>query len=232
MNKMLLNASLLSMFLLISGCASTPPQQPVPLSQNFYSAKSAKIGVAMSVLPKVDTQFPGAGCLLCLGVASVANQALTQHVQTLTYEDLPQLKTKVGDALRAKGYDVTIINDVIDVASLPKASKEGANIARQDFSSLKAKYNVEKIAMITFSTIGVNRFYASYIPTSDPKATVTGLAYIVDTSTNTYDLYLPISIQKSGGLKWDEPPKFPGLTNAYFQAIEDATDIVTASLVK
>jgi hypothetical protein len=31
-------------------------------------------------------------------------------------------------------------------------------------------------------------------------------------------------VQKATDGDWDEPPKFPGLTNAYFQAVEQFKD--------
>jgi hypothetical protein len=35
---------------------------------------------------------------------------------------------------------------------------------------------------------------------------------------------LPLNMTKSADDKWDEPAKYPGLTNAYFQAIELGQD--------
>jgi hypothetical protein len=40
---------------------------PVALSPAALNATDMRIGVAMSALPKVDTTFPGADCLLCAG---------------------------------------------------------------------------------------------------------------------------------------------------------------------
>ena len=216
----------------LSGCASTPPQAPLAISKDFYSSKSTRIGVVMQPLPVVDTQFPGAGCLLCLGFASLGNKSLTAHVQTLKHEDLPQLKSSVAKLFKDKGYQVTTIDDNLDIGALPKFNKSGPNLARQDHSSLKAKYGVDKLVVIAINQVGVHRAYSAYIPTSDPKAVVSGLAYMVDLNSNIYEWYFPISIQKSSDQNWDEPPKFPGLTNAYYQAIETTKDSVLDSLSK
>ena len=185
----------------------------------------------MSGLPKADTRFPGADCLLCLGVATVANNSLTQHVKTLSHEDLAQLKAAAGDALRAKGFEVIVIQEPLDTKSLAWG-KKGENLADKDYSPFQAKHQVDKLLVIQLDWVGVTRTYASYIPTSDPKAHVAGMGFIVDTRTNVYDLYLPIDVQKSAGLKWDEPPKFPGLTNAYYQAMESTRDLVLEALSK
>src|SRR2546426_4486990 len=93
---------------LLVGCA-TPPQPPVPLAATTLTTPANKVGVAMSALPKVDTQFPGAACLLCLAAASVANSELTTYTRTLPYEDLPKLKDQVAEILRKKGTNATVI---------------------------------------------------------------------------------------------------------------------------
>jgi hypothetical protein len=51
-----------------------------------------------------------------------------------------------------------------------------------------------------------------------------GVGYIVNLKNNTYEWYLPVLVTKAADQNWDEPPKFPGLTNAYFQALEIGKD--------
>ncbi|HJV61575.1 MAG TPA: hypothetical protein VJ743_11560 [Albitalea sp.] len=217
--KLGLATAFLVLSALLGGCASAP-QLPVSLSKDAIASKTAKVGVAMTALPKVDTEFPGAGCLLCLAAASVANQSLTAHVQTLQPEDLAALKGDVAQLLRKRGVDVTVIGEPLDLKSLPSFSSKEPNFARLDFSSLKAKYHVDKLVVIQITALGAWRNYASYIPTGDPKAVLKGTGYMVNLSNNALEWYLPVDVQKSADQKWDEPPKFPGLTNAYYQAIE------------
>ncbi|MGJ7504984.1 hypothetical protein ACSFBF_31805 [Variovorax sp. ZT5P49] len=213
----------------LSGCA-VKPQQPVALSQDVLSAKSGKVGVAMSALPKVDTYFPGAGCLLCYAFASASNASLTKHAETLSHDDLSALKEDVAAVLRKKEMDVVVIKEPIDLKSLPDVRTEVPTTARKDFSSLRAKLAVDKLLIIDMPLVGYVRPYSSYVPTSDPKATVSGSSYLVDLKTNTYSWYQPIEISRSADGKWDEPPKFPGLTNAYFQALEAGRDSVLKPL--
>ena len=212
--------ALLTSVTLLAGCTTTP-QAPIQLVDGTFKSEGAKIGVAMTPLPKVDTQFPGAGCLLCLAAATVANNSLTDHVRTLPPENISELKAKIAASLRSKGLNVTVIDEPIDVNKLPKSGVKGVNVAEKNFSSIKAKYNIDKLVMINVTTISVIRTYANYVPTSDPKATFDAVGYIVDLNSNAYDWYLPVNISKSAdGAIWDEPPKFPGVTNAYFQALE------------
>ncbi len=213
----------------LSGCA-IKPQQPVPLNQDALSSKGARVGIAMSALPKVDTYFPGAGCLLCYAFASASNASLTKHTETLTHDDLSALKEDVATALRKKNVEVVVIKEPIDLKSLPDIRTEVTTAARKDFASLRGKHAVDKLLVIDMPLVGYVRTYSSYVPTSDPKAVVNGAVYLVDLKTNTYNWYQPIDISRSAGVTWDEPPKYPGLTNAYFQAVEAGRDSVLKPL--
>lgn len=208
---------------LLSGCV-TAPQNPIPLNPATISSKNTRVGVVMTALPKVDTHIWGADCLLCMMTASVANSALTSHTQTLPYEDLPKLKNDVADILRKKGADVTVITEDINLETLQSTDSKEPNVARKDFSLLRNKYQVDKLLVIEINALGMWRTYSAYIPTSDPKGVFQGTGYIVNLSNNTYEWYLPVNITKSADKSWDEPPKFPGLTNAYFQALEIGRD--------
>mgnify|MGYP003444770368 CR=1 FL=1 len=215
--------ALVCVSILLGGCISAP-QLPVDLGQDTLSIKSGRVGVAMATLPKVDTQFPGAGCLLCYAAASAANSSLTTHTQSLPYEDLPKLKNDVADLLRKKGVDAIVIAEPIDTRTLSSNGSEGPNIAKKDFAPLKTKYMVDKLLMIDITAVGIDRTYSAYIPTSDPKAVLRGTGYLVNLLNNTYEWYMPVNVSKGSDKSWDEPPQFPGLSNAYYQVLELARD--------
>ena len=219
----------LLLVLLISAipCAwARPPQQPVEFSMSSYTSSQTKVrvGVAMTALPKHTTQVPGAGCLLCLAAAAGANSDLSNHSRTLSNENLPKLKEDIAELLRRNGIDAVVIPDEIKVSDLPKHKTKGTNIAVKNFSSLGQKYGVDKLLLIDITALGFIRNYSAYFPTSDPNAFFSGLGYIVDLSSNAYDWYQPVAITKSAEAEWKEPPSFPGLTNAYFQALEMGRD--------
>ena len=78
------------------GCASSP-QLPVSFTDN---ALSGRVGVVMTALPKVDTSFPGASCLLCLAAAVSACGGI-EVGPSLTRSDLiGTWKDGSGGALR------------------------------------------------------------------------------------------------------------------------------------
>ncbi|HEV8689245.1 MAG TPA: hypothetical protein VGQ91_03030, partial [Ideonella sp.] len=176
------------------------------LDAKLLNGASGKVGVLMSPVPAADTHLPGAGCLLCLAAASMANSSLTAHTKTLSGKDLESFQGDVTQALRRKGVDVVAITDPVKIADLPKGSSTAPNAARTDFSSLKAKYQIDRLLVIDITQQGFERTYASYIPTSDPKGMVRGTAYLVNLNTQTYEWYAPINAQKATDKKWDEPP--------------------------
>jgi hypothetical protein len=212
----------------LTGCAT--PQAPVAMSEGSLSSKSGKVGISVSSVPKPDTYFPGASCLLCYAFASASNSALTTHVKTLPTDDLDKLGQEVADALRKKGVEAVVLREPIGIKDLPNATGDKPNTPKQDFSALRDKLKVDKLLLVQWGLVGYERPYSSYVPTSDPKAMVRGLGYMVDLRTNTYDWFQDITVLKAADGTWDEAPKFPGLTNAYFQALEGARDGVLKPL--
>lgn len=223
--------TLVAFVVFLSGCASTP-QYPVLLSKDAVGPQAGRIGVVMTSMPELNTFFPGADCLLCMATASMMNSSLTKHARTLTYEDLPELKTEVARLLHMKGSDAVVIDGTLDVEALSNFENKGPNVATKDFTPLQQKYKVDRLLVIDITTLGFTRSYSAYIPVGDPKAQLKGTGYIVNLKSNTYDWYQPVSILKSADQTWDEPPKFPGLTNAYFQALELGKDDLLRPLVE
>jgi hypothetical protein len=209
----------------VSGCALVP-QSPIPLAAESITATSGKVGVAMTKIPAPNTYFPGATCLLCIGVAEMAHNQLSAHVKTLPIEDLAALKNAVIAQLKQRGVNAIAITDDIDIAGLPNSDAKGENLPTKDFRALKAKYGIDRLFLVAINSFGVFRPYAAYVPTGVPHALVSGSANIIDLQTNTYNWYSPIVVQRTAQGVWDEPPKFPGITNAFYQVIELTKDAV------
>lgn len=51
-------------------------------------------------------------------------------------------------------------------------------------------------------------------------AVLRGLMYIVNLNDNSYEFYEVINETKVAGEEWDEPPNYPGITNAYYTVVE------------
>ncbi len=198
----------------------TAPQNPIALNKDTLGADRGRVAVAMRIAPP-DLYLPGAGCLLCMAAATLANTSLKTYAKTLKVDEMAQAKAEIVEILRAKGVDAVAIDAPLDFAKLPDL-KLGPNMATKDFSSVAKGY--DRLVVVNVQQIGFVRNYSAYVPTSDARATVDGYAYMVNLKSNAYEWYDHVTITRSADGKWDEAPAFPGLTNAYFQAIEQAKD--------
>ena len=132
---------------------------------------------------------------------------------------------EVADLIRKRGGTPTVIAEELKLDALPDAQAKGANIAAKDFSALKKRYDVDKLLVINITALGVERGYSAYVPTGPPNGILQGEAYLVNLSSNAYEWFHRVRVVRGAdGGNWDEPPKFPGLTNAYFQALETGKD--------
>lgn len=219
----------LSAALWVTGCA-TPVQNPVGLSADYFSAGKAqqgRVGVVMATLPKVDTEFPGAGCLLCLAVANGAHSALNKQVQSFSTAELKPLPVDLVALLKKQGFDAVLIDEPLKVADLPDlGASDPANKPRKNFAALKQKHQLSRLLVIDIRALGVWRSYSAYVPTDVPKAVMNGSASLIDLNSNTLEWFLPLSFSRAAEGSWDEPPGFPGLTNAYFQVLETGMDAI------
>ena len=213
----------------LAGCA-TPPQASLPMGYRPFAEPGLRIGIAMSKLPKVDTRFPGAEWPLCHVAAALANAKLTAHARTLPADDLAGLKDDIAEALKLKGQLPVVIDEPLAVEQLPKTGSTARNAVSRDYSSLQSKYRLDKLLVVELTEVGISRPYSSYIPTGEPKGIVSGMFYMVNFTDHSYEWYLPVAQQKSAQGNWDEAPAFPGLSNAFFQAIEGARQAILQPL--
>jgi len=229
--RLRLTGLLLAATFVFTGCATAPPTAQ-PLRSEALATQGTRIGVALSTLPKPDTQFPGASCLLCYATASAVNSSLTTQVRTFTTQDLVAVRDDLAKLLRERGMEPVLIAQEIDLERLPEGSKD-AGRARRDFTALRSAHKIDKLLVVQVDGLGVTRNYSAYVPTGDPRATLNGAGYIVDLATQKLDWYLPLAVSvPAADNKWDEPPKYPGVTNAYFQALEMAMDQLKQPLRK
>jgi hypothetical protein len=159
-----------------------------------------------------------------MAAAAMANSSLTAHTQALSTEELKSVKADLAGLIRKKGAEAKVIDEELDVAALPDYGTKGPDLAPKDFSSLQQRYAIDKVLVVEIGALGMVRAYSNYFPTSDPKAVLSGRGYIVNLRNNAYEWFVAVNVTKSAEGSWDEPPDFPGLTNAYFQALELGKD--------
>jgi hypothetical protein len=220
---------LLGLILFVSGCATV--QQPIAMSTDAVPTAST-VGVAMTALPATDLLLPGADCLLCIATAVATNSSLNSYAKTLPREDVAAFKEDIAVALRSWGAQVTVVPEDLPLATLNRTSGSAPNTAELDFAALRGKYKVDRLLVVQVDALGMVRPYAAYIPSGPPKALLRGRAFLVNLSNNLYEWYKPFDLQKAAEGQWNEPPKFPGLTNAYFQVIELGREDLVKTLTR
>lgn len=217
----------LVMILGLVACASVPQQQPVELPADYFKQSPGRIGVVMSV-PAPDTAFPGAGCLLCYATASAMNSSLTTAVKAWPVEDVQALKNEMVTLLRARGVQAIALEQPLMLNTLPDRQAE-LGFARKSFATLAKSASVDRLLVINVQALGAWRNYASYIPTGAPQAVFKGEAYLVDAGTDRLEWFDKFDLALAAEGEWDEAPKFPGLSNAYFQVLERGKDQIKKS---
>ncbi len=213
---------LLALVAIGTGCA-TAPQDPIALTKDFYD-EPAKVAIYQKSFPETASMtMPGASCLLCMAAAAVANDAVSGHTKTLSTEELSTAVKGMEAALEEQGMGVEWVDIEEPMQRLPRfKSPEESDYPREDYRGLREVVDADHLMVIEFGHIGVERTYANYVPTSSPQGAVTGTLYMVDLNTNEYYLFDPIHVRVPVEGDWKEPPEFPGVTMAYFEALERA----------
>ncbi|MCU4675283.1 hypothetical protein N7931_06510 [Catenovulum sp. 2E275] len=207
--------------LILASCGSTP-QPVVELNTNLLAKDELKLGfVYVSPSDKATTHIYGAGCLLCYGVASALTSKLDTHLEsTITTEELDNIKGLVLSSYQKRSNNISMVELSQPINKLKKFKGE-LGYAKKDFRPLKESLGIDVLVVLEIHQYGAFRSFSNYIPNGDPQGYLSGLLYAIDLNTNAYLQYLSIDekIQPSG--EWDEPPTFPNVTMAYYQAIEN-----------
>ncbi len=221
---------LITAFLLLSGCAA-PRQETISLSSDFFKTGTGSIGIAMPDAPKPDTFFPGADCLLCIAAASVNHRSLTNAVQAWPTDEFQSLKQEMLTLLKAQGQRAVLIEEPLKLQDVPDRKNATPGQARKDFSSLQQRAGIDRLLVIQLLQAGVQRNHSAYFPTGPAMATLRAEAYLVDLSTHQLAWYETVNLTRNAEGNWDEAPKFPGLTNAYFHILELSKDQIKKPFV-
>lgn len=206
--------------LMLSGCGMTPVK-PVSLTDNYYEEPQI-VAVYFDPIPEqAKMTLPGASCLLCLAAAHVANVEVSDHVKTLSTDEFSSVMDSIETTLRDRGMTLQPAPG-LPFNQLPRFRAPDDTYARRDHRIFNDRVEADHLLVMRIRHVGVERTYANYVPTSSPQGVVLGELYIVDLTSNQYYLYLPLEFRVPVKGEWSEPPKFPGVTLAYYEAIERA----------
>lgn len=207
------------------GCGGTP-QAPVLLNKQSFFAKEnpARVGVIFET-EQPTTHIYGASCLLCYGVASAANSSLSTHLEGIPLDDINAIKGFTTSYLEGQGKEVKVIELKKKLKKLP-SFKKSPGFPDKDFRKLKDVHGIDHLIVIHLPEHGAYRSYNAYIATSDPLGAVLGKVFTIDLNTNQYLQYAEINQKVAVNGAWDEPPSFPGVTTAYYEAIEKTKETI------
>lgn len=217
MKKVFILIVLFTIFL--TGCKSTP-QPAVRLKPELLN-ENTRIGIYVNEIGSATTSIQGADCLLCYGVAVAANSSLTSHLESLPMSDIESAKQVVYDGYKSKTSHVEFVNLSKDKLSTLKKFRGELGFAKKDYRSLKSELNIDVLVLLNIRRHGAYRMYSAYVPVTDPQGYVSGVLYSVDLETNQYIQFQRFERKILVEGEWDEPKQqFPGVTNAYYQAVE------------
>lgn len=215
---------LLVLILFSVGCATVQP--PVSLGTDFYESGNKSVGVVIQHKDAPEFYMEGDVRLLDLAIISAATSALSSHIKTLDAKDLDLVVDEVQAVLSQEGFAVARIDRPLDVKALKEFAdpdpKDEIYFADRDFRQLRGEFGVDYLLMLTVTRMGVARAYHGFIPMADPRAIFEMRGQAVDLSSNRLLWNQHIAAASSPSGAWDEPPEFPGLTNSFYVALENA----------
>ena len=215
--------SLIVLALGLAACAAAP-QLPVTMKSTAVEPGAGRIGIVATKVPEPDSAFPGASCLLCLAAANLNHTTLKGHIATLSSDDLKRISPDLQAELQRLGADAVVIEQAFDASQWPDNATKGPGFSPKDLRAAAARYDVGRLLVVELNAVGIHRSYSAYVPVAPPAAVVHGKSYLIDLSNNAYDWYYPIQFAQQAEGEWDEPPTFPGLTNAYYGVIARTRD--------
>ncbi|CAA0103622.1 Uncharacterised protein [BD1-7 clade bacterium] len=206
MKKLAVVAVFLSMF---AGCAI----QPVDVESSYWMDKDKKVGVVVSRIPEAYTHKTGGQGLLDVAINNAVAGPVTDHLRTLDLDEFADLKKMIADRFTDHGIETVIIEEDIDISTLPDTQISEKGFAKKDYSSLKTKYQIDDLVVIHVVAMGSVRSYYGFIPTSDPKGYFVAAGRLVDLDNHALLWYHDEVRQIEVTGDWDqEDEQYPNLT--------------------
>lgn len=221
--------------LAVLGMLSACAQQPVSMSNAFWSDTSDSIAIVIVKPPVASTHQQGSQGLLDVAISSGASSSLNDHLKTLSFAEFDGIGNDLQARLKARGLNVVGVYTEYQLPALqpmPTRTSQAASgpkkvYAQQDYRPLAATLKADRVLLITPTAIGTVRSYYGFIPLGAPQGTFITDDEIVDLKTDEL-LWFHTSMSNTAiATPWDEAPDFPNLTDAVYQAMNaDRADIL------
>jgi hypothetical protein len=210
----------------LSGCAKN-----MVLKRLFRENPEAKVGIAIEAMPTPSAHKKGTMGLLDMEISASMNSFLREHLEETDCSPFLNIKEKLAARVHAGGLKPIIIDDFIDVESLPKIKNRKKRTSPTDFSSIAQKYDVDYILLLKMDAVGTVHYFFGFIPMGAPSAYCVAGGLLVQGKTNEkYWSYImdPGKSQVRIEEKWNNPPEYSELDTAIQKAITKAvTEVET-----
>lgn len=211
---------LLFLFPIIAILAACSSQPPIPLKGEFWEGEK-NVGVYIQSPKHADFHLEGQIGLLDWAIISAATSELSNHIESLDDEDFIAISNELDQKTNEIKPSIAVIsldNDTIAAKDIKKfkGKKKGEDYYFPvDLTPLKSKLDVDHVLLFKILSLGVNRSYYGFIPTSEPNATMAVEGTLVDLTTNKMIWYKQVKKVTPNENAWDEGPDFPEITRNY-----------------
>lgn len=217
------------------GCA-TVPQPPVALDKSYWNSNKPNLGVYVQNADVPQFYMEGDVRLLDFVVIKAVMAPASNHFEKLDLADFDVLRTDIKTRFEKESIEVKLLSEDLKMDDLPDYSdpddKDQVYFARKDYSKIRDKHAIDHLLIIEPKRVGLARPYHAFMPLGDPRAIFEVRGQLVDLHSNKLIWYADISRSGYSSGEWDEPPVFPGLTNAFYVALEGVKEDVMEHLME
>ena len=228
MKRIILSMLLLSMAML-TGCAV---QGPVALDKSYWSNKPESAAVVVAKLPNVQSHKQGSQGLLDMAINNAMAGPLDKHLATLKIDEFREAGQVVAKHFSSQGVPTKFIEEPLDLTTVPKVKKKVKGATDLDYASLKQKYGVDHLVVLTVPAAGTIRSYYGFVPLGKPQGYFLCNGTLVDLKDN--HIYWLATGTKTVVVEepWDqESEAYPHVTSAFYRAMEGAKTDLLRTLV-
>lgn len=215
------------------GCASTP-LPPISLNSSYWEQHDQRLGIYVASAEKPQLYMEGDVRLLDYAIIKAVMSTVSSHFEGLDISDYEKLRDELNGRFSQEGRSVQLIAENLEIDALPAFTDpddaDTIYFAKSDYSEFKDKLGVDQLLIIIPRRVGLARPYHGFLPLGDPRAIFEVHGELVDLHTNRLLWNADIKQANFSSGAWDEPPTYPGLTNAFYAALEAARQQVLSDL--
>lgn len=220
--------SLLLIAVLLAGCSATK----ISVDKEFWTKnKNDKIGIVISKKPKAGAFKQGSQGLLDMAINDAMASTLEKHLRSINIDEIKSIKDTFKTKFEAAGFtNVKFIDYELNFDSLAANKNSDKNSSPKDFKTLKEKYDLDYLVIISVAKYGTIRNYYGFVPLGAPSAYFQVNGMMIKMTSNELAWYREMTEEESSVSvtgDWDQEPDYPNLTDALKSAIKKSRYIVT-----